>query len=278
MHRRIGSLDIEEHRVHAAELLHCIHLLCMPATLCPRQADTATTRPGCFHLTGAGGGGTPGGGGGGGLGGAGGNAGQNSGGGGGGYSGGGSSYKNNLRPPAPLNITASVSNAGIAVSPGAFGAGPIVLIVTNQTGASQEVTFESDELGAIIFALTNDTVSGPINAGDLVQLEQPEIVMEKLTNFVDRQQRVAVDVPADVLQSYVGTYAWRDRGLTVSLDNGHLVGQAPGQANAPLFAESQTKFFFRTADVEVEFTKNAAGRVTRAVIYQDGEVIKAGRM
>jgi hypothetical protein len=117
-----------------------------------------------------------------------------------------------------------------------------------------------------------------INAGDLVQLEQPEIVMEKLTNFVDRQQRVAVDVPAEVLQSYVGTYAWRDRGLTVSLDNGHLVGQAPGQANAPLFAESQTKFFFRTADVEVEFTKNAAGRVTRAVIYQDGEVIKAGRM
>jgi len=60
----------------------------------------------------------------------------------------GTDYKNNARPPAPLNITASVSNAGIAVSPTSFGAGPIVLIVTNQTGASQEVTFESNELGA----------------------------------------------------------------------------------------------------------------------------------
>jgi 3-oxoadipate enol-lactonase len=117
-----------------------------------------------------------------------------------------------------------------------------------------------------------------INAGDLVQLEQPEILLEKLTNFVDRQQRVAVDVPVDVLQSYVGTYAWRDRGLTVRFDNGHLVAQAPGQANAPLFAESETKFFFRTSDVEVEFTKDPKGKVTRAVIYQDGEVIKATRM
>jgi hypothetical protein len=30
--------------------------------------------------------------------------------------------------------------------------------------------------------------------------------------------------------------------------------------------------------VEVEFTKDPAGKVTRAVIYQDGEVIKAARM
>jgi 3-oxoadipate enol-lactonase len=117
-----------------------------------------------------------------------------------------------------------------------------------------------------------------INAGDLVQLEQPEILLEKLTNFVDRQQRVAVDVPVDVLQSYVGTYASRDRGLTVKLDNGHLTAQAPGQMSAQLFAESQTKFYFRISDVEVEFTKDPSGKVTRAVIYQDGEVIKAARM
>jgi 3-oxoadipate enol-lactonase len=116
-----------------------------------------------------------------------------------------------------------------------------------------------------------------INAGDLVQLEQPDIVMEKLTNFVDRQERVAVDVPVDVLQTYVGTYTSRDRGLTVMLDGNHLMAQAPGQASAQLFAESRTKFFFRTSDVEVEFTKDSAGRL-RAVIYQDGETIKAARM
>jgi 3-oxoadipate enol-lactonase len=133
------------------------------------------------------------------------------------------------------------------------------------------------EAGAIEEAVVGAQRDVVINAGDLVQLEQPDIVMEKLTNFVDRQERVAVDVPADVLQSYVGTYTARDRGLTVMMDGDHLMAQAPGQASAQLFAESRTKFFFRTSDVEVEFTKDAAGRL-RAVIYQDGETIKAARM
>ena len=83
--------------------------------------------------------------------------------------GGGSDYKNNPRPPAPLNITASVSNAGIAVSPTSFGAGPIVLIVTNQTGASQEVTFESNELGGSKPGVTQTTE--PINPRGTGQLQ-----------------------------------------------------------------------------------------------------------
>jgi hypothetical protein len=83
--------------------------------------------------------------------------------------GGGTSYKNNPRPPAPINITASVSNAGIAVSPTSFGAGPIVLIVTNQTGASQEITFESNELGASKPGVTQTTE--PINPRGTGQLQ-----------------------------------------------------------------------------------------------------------
>ena len=83
--------------------------------------------------------------------------------------GGGSDYKNRPRPPAPINITASVSNAGIAVSPTSFGAGPIVLIVTNQTGASQEVTFESNELGASKPGVTQTTE--PINPRGTGQLQ-----------------------------------------------------------------------------------------------------------
>jgi hypothetical protein len=82
---------------------------------------------------------------------------------------GGSSYKNEPRPPSPINITASVSDRGIAVSPNSFGAGPIVLIVTNQTGASQEVTFESDELGASKPGVSQTTE--PINPSGTGQLK-----------------------------------------------------------------------------------------------------------
>jgi hypothetical protein len=47
------------------------------------------------------------------------------------------------RPPAPIVLTASISDQRVSVSPRRFGAGPISLIVTNQTKAAQRVTLES---------------------------------------------------------------------------------------------------------------------------------------
>ncbi len=132
--------------------------------------------------------------------------------------------------------------------------------------------------GAIEEGIAGSQRDVVINVGHLVQLEQPDIVLEKLTNFVDRQERKAVEAPIEILKSYAGKYTAGNRELTVTFEDGHLTAQAPGQANAPLFAESTTKFFFRISDVEVEFVKDVAGKVTRAVIYQDGESIKAARM
>ena len=57
-------------------------------------------------------------------------------------------YADRPRPPAPINIVASISNDGITVSPRRFGAGPITVLVTNQTGAAQRLTLESvDRIG-----------------------------------------------------------------------------------------------------------------------------------
>jgi hypothetical protein len=61
--------------------------------------------------------------------------------------GGGGDYANNPRPPAPINVTAAITNSRISVSPQRFGAGPIVLIVSNQSSTAQKVTFQTDELG-----------------------------------------------------------------------------------------------------------------------------------
>jgi hypothetical protein len=57
-----------------------------------------------------------------------------------------SSHKNRLKPPEPISVTASVSNRKVSVSPNAFGAGPIVLIITNQTPRQQNVTLETSAL------------------------------------------------------------------------------------------------------------------------------------
>jgi len=62
--------------------------------------------------------------------------------------GGGGDYQNKPRPPAPINVTAAIDAKRVRVSPGTFGAGPVVIIISNQSGAAQKVTLESDELGA----------------------------------------------------------------------------------------------------------------------------------
>jgi hypothetical protein len=61
--------------------------------------------------------------------------------------GGGGDYANDPRPPAPINVTAAITNQRVSVSPQRFGAGPIVLVISNQSSTAQEVTFETDELG-----------------------------------------------------------------------------------------------------------------------------------
>ena len=61
--------------------------------------------------------------------------------------GGGGDYANKPRPPAPINVTAAITNSRVSVSPKRFGAGPIVLIISNQSSAAQKVIFQTDELG-----------------------------------------------------------------------------------------------------------------------------------
>ena len=56
-------------------------------------------------------------------------------------------YENRARPPTPINVTAAITDSRVRISPETFGAGPVTLIVSNQTDAEQELTFETSEIG-----------------------------------------------------------------------------------------------------------------------------------
>ncbi len=95
-------------------------------------------------------------------------------------------YKNELRPPAPINITAAITSNSVSVSPTRFGAGPIVLIVTNQSGASQVVTLEVDEFASNPSRQKQAGLrqsTGPINPGDTAQLK---VVVNEDTTYTVR--------------------------------------------------------------------------------------------
>lgn len=57
----------------------------------------------------------------------------------------GEKYANAQRPARPIVISASINDDAIQVSPKKFGAGPITLVISNQSTASQQVTLETDD-------------------------------------------------------------------------------------------------------------------------------------
>ena len=78
-------------------------------------------------------------------------------------------YANEARPPTPIVVSASISSDEVSVSPRRFGAGPITLIVTNQTQRAQEITLETDQIGGDAPGIKQGT--GPINPGDTASLK-----------------------------------------------------------------------------------------------------------
>lgn len=77
--------------------------------------------------------------------------------------GGGSHFKNNPRPPAPVQLTGVITDKGVTVSPNRVGGGPIVLLISNQTQDAHTITLDGEN--------TKDTV-GPINPLDTAKLQQ----------------------------------------------------------------------------------------------------------
>jgi hypothetical protein len=72
-----------------------------------------------------------------------------------------SDYANKPRPPSPITITAAISPKRVEVSPRRFGAGPITLVVTNQSGRSADLVLETDNSESGQTGIRQQT--GPIN-------------------------------------------------------------------------------------------------------------------
>jgi hypothetical protein len=77
--------------------------------------------------------------------------------------GGSEKFKNDPRPPAPVQLTGVITDKGVRISPNRVGAGPVILLISNQTQDAHTLTLDG--------AGTKDTV-GPINPLDTAKLQQ----------------------------------------------------------------------------------------------------------
>lgn len=76
-------------------------------------------------------------------------------------------------------------------------------------------------------------------------------------------------MPASTLNRYVGTYqAPSNAELTVTLSGDQLMAQLTGQPAFPIFAESETLFFYKVVEATLEFQRDASGAVTAVRLRQ----------
>ena len=98
-------------------------------------------------------------------------------------------HQNLNRPPAAIVLSAAITPSRISLSPTSAGAGPVTLVVTNQTASSQQLTFES--VGGSSNAIRQQT--GPINPQDTATLKaevSPGVYVVRVTGAGVKPARI----------------------------------------------------------------------------------------
>jgi CubicO group peptidase (beta-lactamase class C family) len=118
----------------------------------------------------------------------------------------------------------------------------------------------------IVLSNVNGAVPGTL-AGQLGALMHGDSVT--LTT-----ERTAITVPAATLTKYVGAYELGPKAvMTITLEGDGLMGQLTGQGKLPIFAQSETLFFLKVVDAQIEFAADGSSMV----LQQNGRSTKAAR-
>lgn len=101
----------------------------------------------------------------------------------------------------------------------------------------------------------------------------PEMLLRRLAlEAVGRPEpkRVAITLPAESLDRYVGVYALSpEMKFTVSRNGNKLIAEAPNKSTVELFAEAEDKFFNPEADIQFSFAVEN-GKATQMTLRRGG--------
>ncbi len=113
----------------------------------------------------------------------------------------------------------------------------------------------------------------------------PSSILQQLGEVVHGQkvvlpsEHIEIAVAPEILARYVGVYGLAPNfNLNITLVDGQLISQATGQGKVPLFAESETMFFTKVVNAELEFPKGEKGPATQLILHQNGRDITGKRL
>jgi CubicO group peptidase (beta-lactamase class C family) len=126
--------------------------------------------------------------------------------------------------------------------------------------AEAQVTFVKDQQGKVVEAVHRQN-GRTIHAPRLADLKEAKVDPATYDAFVGKYD-----------------YGAGQAILTVSREGDRLFAQLTGQPKFEIFPKSPTEFFWKVADAQVQFVKNDAGKVTKAVHHQGGHTLEAPKI
>jgi CubicO group peptidase (beta-lactamase class C family) len=145
-----------------------------------------------------------------------------------------------------------------------------------------QIEFVKDASGAVTALILHQggrdqkalRISAKAEASATTRTEETSSTQTKPSSAVRKE----IQVSPQVLARYAGTYELGPGvDVTMTVEGNRLMTQITGQPKFELFAESETKFFLKVLDAQVEFFTDGSGAVTSLVIYQDGRETKAAK-
>lgn len=119
--------------------------------------------------------------------------------------------------------------------------------------------------------------SGAIESVVFIARGQPAQTGKRVADAPAARQ--AITLAEATLDRTLGVYELEPGfRLTITREGTRLFMQATGQGVAEAFAESETKFFFKVVDAQIEFAMGADGRASMLTLIQGGEAMPAKRV
>jgi CubicO group peptidase (beta-lactamase class C family) len=131
--------------------------------------------------------------------------------------------------------------------------------------------FPQDELVAIVLDNASGSSSG--------------IIARQLSNialglpYTIPKVKEEVKVNKSLLKNYEGEFELAPGfSITIRLDGETLKARATGQEEFPVFAESETMFFYKVVEAKIEFVKDSSGKVSSIILHQGGRDMPGERI
>jgi len=132
--------------------------------------------------------------------------------------------------------------------------------------------YPDDKLTVVALANLAPAASGPIVSQLAVLAQGGTVTLQT--------ERKEITVDPAVLARYVGAYRMAAGGdMLITLEGGQLNSQLTGQGVLPLFPESETMFFPKVVNAQIEFPATGPqGKATQLTLHQNGRDMVGTRL